>query len=116
MPTIDFSQLRSDTEGQTGAFEEFSTQLFRHLDLGSKVGSFERYRGSGGDGGVEAIWRLSDGTITALQAKFFLPLKSSHRTQLLKSFTEALTNFRTLTRYIVALPFDPTPTVVARKG
>jgi hypothetical protein len=59
---------------------------------------------------------LSDGTITALQAKFFLPLKSSHRTQLLKSFTEALTNFRTLTRYIVALPFDPTPTVVARKG
>lgn len=113
---LDFQRLRADGAGQTDAFEEFAAQLFRRLDLPESSATFERYQGSGGDGGVEAVWRLASGKVIGLQAKFFLPVKPGHRSQLFDSFDTALENHPTLYRYIVALPFDPTPTIKARAG
>ena len=116
MLSLDFKRLRADGAGQAEAFEEFAAQLFRRLDLAGSLATFERYHGAGGDGGVEAIWRFATGKVTGLQAKFFLPLKANHRSQLVESFDNALDNHPSLDRYIVALPFDPTPTIKARAG
>lgn len=113
---LQFERLRADGAGQRDAFEEFAAQLFRRLNLGGQQATFERYQGAGGDGGVEAIWRFAAGNVTGLQAKFFLPPKSIHRAQLIDSFDKALNNHPTLDRYIVAMPFDPTPTIKERRG
>ncbi|MCI1301290.1 hypothetical protein [Acetobacter sp.] len=114
-PDIDFSKIRAERGDQREGFEEFSAQIFhRHrVAAGSR---YERYRGAGGDGGVEAIWRLPTGKVIGLQSKYFLPLKAAHLSQLEKSLDTALDNHPDLQTYIVTLPFDPTPTVKARKG
>ncbi len=114
-PDIDFGNLRAESGDRREGFEEFSAQLFRRLVVpaGSR---HERYRGAGGDGGVEAVWRLPSGTVIGLQSKYFLPLKDGHRQQLEKSLNTAIDNFPKLETYIVSLPFDPTPTVKARAG
>ncbi|WP_174278319.1 hypothetical protein [Sphingomonas bacterium] len=115
IPDIDFSQIRAERGDQREGFEEFSAQIFhRHsVAAGSR---YERYRGAGGDGGVEAIWRLPSGKVIGLQSKYFLPLKAGHLAQLEKSLDTALDNHPDLETYIVTLPFDPTPTVKARSG
>jgi len=114
-PDFDFSRIRAEGGDRREGFEEFSAQIFhRHtVTVGSR---YERYRGAGGDGGVEAIWRLPTGKIVGLQSKFFLPLKTAHLGQLEKSLDTALDNFPNLETYVVTLPFDPTPSVKARKG
>ncbi|WP_327209443.1 hypothetical protein [Rhizobium leguminosarum] len=114
-PDLDFSKIRAEGGDRREGFEEFSTQIFHRyaVPAGSR---YERYRGAGGDGGVEAIWRLPSGAVVGLQSKFFLPLKTAHLGQLEKSLDIALDNFPQLQTYIVTLPFDPTPSVKARKG
>lgn len=114
-PDIDFSKIRAERGDQREGFEEFSAQIFHRHSVAS--GSrYERYRGAGGDGGVEAIWRLPTGKVIGLQSKYFLPLKTAHLSQLEKSLDTALDNHPELETYIVTLPFDPTPTVKARTG
>jgi len=114
-PDIDFSKIRAERGDQREGFEEFSAQTFHRHSVAS--GSrYERYSGIGGDGGVEAIWRLPTGKVIGLQSKYFLPLKTAHLSQLEKSLDTALDNHPDLETYIVTLPFDPTPTVKARTG
>ncbi len=114
-PDIDFSKIRAERGDQREGFEEFSAQIFHRYSVaaGSR---YERYRGAGGDGGVEAIWRLPSGKVIGLQSKYFLPMKPAHLSQLEKSLDTALDNHSKLETYIVTLPFDPTPTVKARAG
>lgn len=112
---IDFANLRAEAGDRREGFEEFSAQLFHRYTVpaGSR---YERFRGAGGDGGVEAVWHLPSGDVVGLQSKFFLPLKDAHLKQLEKSLDTAFENYPKLERYIVTLPFDPTPTVAARAG
>lgn len=114
-PDIDFSKIRAEHGDQREGFEEFSAQIFHRYSVaaGSR---YERYRGAGGDGGVEAIWRLPSGKVIGLQSKYFLPLKAAHLAQLEKSLDTALDNHPDLETYVITLPFDPTPTVKARAG
>ena len=114
-PDIDFSKIRAERGDQREGFEEFSAQIFHRYSVAGGSG-YERYRGAGGDGGVEAIWRLPTGKVVGLQSKYFLPLKAAHLSQLEKSLDTALDNHPDLETYIVTLPFDPTPTVKARTG
>ncbi|RSU68431.1 hypothetical protein BRX36_02500 [Sphingomonas sp. S-NIH.Pt1_0416] len=115
IPDIDFSKIRAERGDQREGFEEFSAQIF-HRESVAAGSSYERYRGAGGDGGVEAIWRLPSGKVIGLQSKYFLPLKAAHLAQLEKSLDTALDNHPDLETYVVTLPFDPTPTVKARAG
>ncbi|WP_182084430.1 hypothetical protein [Aureimonas sp. ME7] len=112
---LDLARIHAENGDRREGFEEFSAQIFhRHaVPTGSR---YERYSGVGGDGGVEAIWRLPTGKVIGLQSKFFLPLKSGHLAQLEKSLDTALDNHPDLETYVVTLPFDPTPTIKARKG
>lgn len=114
-PDIDFAKIRAERGDQREGFEEFSAQIFHHYNV-AKGSRYERYLGAGGDGGVEAIWRLPTGKVIGLQSKYFLPLKAAHLSQLEKSLDTALDNHPDLETYIVTLPFDPTPTVKARTG
>lgn len=67
-----------------------------------------RIDGSGGDGGVEAIWNLNDGRKIGYQAKYFLSLGCSQWTQMDKSVQRALCTHPELKTYIFALPRDLT--------
>lgn len=112
---VDFASIRSEGGDRREGFEEFSAQLFRRypVPLNSR---HERFRGAGGDGGVKAVWHLPAGEVVGLQSKFFLPLRDAHLRQLEKSLDVALSNYPTMTKYVVTLPFDPTPTIAARPG
>ena len=100
---IDFHQIRTLEGGQDVAFEEFCCQIARRtkdVPLGSK---FIRYRGAGGDGGVECVWQLSNGEEWGWQAKYIFTLDKA---QLDRSVKTALTIHPKLTRYTVCLPFN----------
>lgn len=114
-PDLKFQNIRAEGGDQREGFEEFSCQIFRRYPVPS--GSrYERFRGAGGDGGVEAVWHLPSGNVVGFQSKYFLPLKTAHKAQLEKSLDTALDNHPQLSTYIISLPFDPTPTVKARSG
>jgi hypothetical protein len=116
---IDFSRIRSFGTGQSDAFEELCCQIFRRLYLSSlpSGSQFSRFRGSGGDGGVEAIWTLPNGEKWGLQAKYFYELESTQLRQMRESLVQAVENHPELTRYIFCLPFNPTgPTAGGRRG
>lgn len=114
-PDLKFQNIRAEGGDQREGFEEFSCQIFRRYPVpaGSR---YERFRGAGGDGGVEAVWHLPSGDVVGFQSKYFLPLKTAHKAQLEKSLDTALDNHPKLSTYIISLPFDPTPTVKARSG
>lgn len=111
---IDFKQIVPRNGSQTDAFEEFCCQIARHsadLPYGSE---FVRFRGAGGDGGVECIWRLPNADEWGWQAKFMFNLPKA-KAALDKSITTALELHPKLVKYTICLPFDLTgPT--ARKG
>lgn len=95
------------------AFEEFCCQIeAEHPPSGDA--EFTRFRGSGGDGGVECIWRLRNGDEHGLQAKFVDSVEKLAK-QAKESFSEALAVHPRLVRYTICYPFNPTgPT--ARSG
>lgn len=105
-PEFDFTEIRGvGLGGPREGFEEFVCQIARH-DTDAPVGAkFERYRGAGGDGGVECVWLLPDGSEWGWQAKFLFELDKA---QLDRSVTTALGVHPRLVRYTIALPFDPT--------
>ena len=60
---LTIANLRIGGEGIRGSFEEFCCQLFRRDSKVSKKSVFRRIHGAGGDGGVEATWIYTDGTV-----------------------------------------------------
>jgi|ERR1035437_8752577 hypothetical protein len=82
---LTIANLRIGGEGIRGSFEEFCCQLFRRDSKVSKKSVFRRIHGAGGDGGVEATWIYTDGTVWGLQAKFLEKLGASEKAQLTES-------------------------------
>ena len=70
--------------------------------------NFQSNDGSGGDGGVDAIWLLSDGGEIGYQAKFFSSLGERQWKQMDNSVKRALDVHPNLRKYIIALPLDLT--------
>ena len=106
LPEIDFERIRGIASGgRRDGFEEFVCQLARH-DTRIPPGSvFERFRGAGGDGGVEALIYLPNGKKWGWQSKYFFALDKK---QLEKSVNSALDVHPEITRFTSAVPFDPT--------
>lgn len=105
---IDFSAINSFNNGQRDSFEELVCVLARR-EPPEAASEFQANEGSGGDGGVEAIWLLDDGSKVGYQAKFFLSIGDSQWKQMDESVTKALTVHPELIRYVFALPRDLTP-------
>lgn len=101
--TINFSQMRPHRGDQKVAFEELTRQLIVAAPPAGH--QLIENRGQGADGGVEILVRFRDGTCHGWQSKFLLDnIGDSQIGQIKESFRSALSNFPTLTRYVVAIP------------
>lgn len=112
LPDIDFSGIVARGGSQPAAFEELCCYLAEagHPDCRD----YRRFRGGGGDGGVECRIGLTDGQVIGIQAKYIFDVRSA-LIKATKSFSVALQKHADLTKFIVCLPMNPTgPT--ARKG
>jgi hypothetical protein len=105
MPDIKFKSIAARCGSQSNAFEELCCQLARRNCVPSSI--FERFQGAGGDGGVECISHLADGTLTGWQAKFVFSVEDLIR-QANVSLETALSIQKNLIKFIVCFPFDPT--------
>jgi hypothetical protein len=111
--TIDFSTIRGDTiEAQRAIFEQMVCHL-AHLDT-RFTGKFRRIEGSGGDGGVEAIWALASGAEVGYEAKYYPHRRDINWSNLDNSVKTALEMHPALERYIIAFPCDFTGTRATR--
>ncbi|MEA5516638.1 hypothetical protein VB654_21635, partial [Nodularia sp. UHCC 0506] len=117
MLEINFQQIRPYNGGLTDAFEELCCQIFHRLSDNSipnfqppQGSQFQRFRGAGGDGGVEAIWILPNCDKWAIQSKYFQKdkLETSEFNQMKNSLETAVKNHPEITQYIYCIPFDST--------
>ncbi|HEX8000860.1 MAG TPA: hypothetical protein VF528_20935 [Pyrinomonadaceae bacterium] len=102
---VDFHSIRALDGRQDVGFEEFCCQIARRYKDVPSGSTFRRYRGAGGDGGVECLWILPTGEEWGWQAKYFFKLDKK---QLDESVQTALAIHPKLTRYIICLPYDLT--------
>ncbi|MDJ0519236.1 MAG: hypothetical protein QNJ74_24255, partial [Trichodesmium sp. MO_231.B1] len=107
MLEISFQNIRPYNGGSREAFEELCCQIFHRLSNSSipnfqlpKDSQFQRFRGAGGDGGVEAIWILPNGDKWGLQAKYFDKLETSQFNQMKDSLETAVKNHPEIIKYI----------------
>ncbi|WP_168012076.1 ATP-binding protein [Halomonas salinarum] len=104
---LNFAKINAFDQGQRESFEELLCLLAkRQRPNGAE--EFQRIEGSGGDGGVEALWIRNDGSKLGYQAKYFLQLGSSQWAQIDESVKRALEVHPELTNYVVALPINLT--------
>ncbi len=105
MASIDFGKIAPRGGSVENAFEELCCQLAsRTRAVGTK---FERYRGDGGDGGVECRVIDSSGLSTGWQTKYVFDIDGLLK-QAKQSLQTALLVHADLTRYVVCFPFDLT--------
>lgn len=104
---LNFSKINAFEQGQRESFEELACLLAKRQHPRGAV-EFQRIEGSGGDGGVEALWLRDDGSKLGYQAKFFLKLGSSQWSQIDDSVKRGLEVHPELTNYVVALPINLT--------
>src|SRR6476620_9679096 len=97
MLEINFQHIRPYGSGITEAFEELCCQIFHRLPNISipnfqlpQNSQFHRFRGAGGDGGVEALWILPNGNKLGLKAKYFDKLDNSQLNQMKQSLQTAV--------------------------
>src|SRR5690606_2503979 len=105
MTDIDFRRTVTHEGAQTDGFEELCCPLARREATATI--KFERFRGAGGDGGVECLAHNNDGTTTGWQSKYVYDFDDLLK-QLSKSFHTAISVHKTLTKYVVCFPFDLT--------
>ena len=112
MSEIDFEKIASRGGSVENAFEELCCQLaYRARPTGTR---FERYRGAGGDGGVECKVIDAHGSAAGWQTKYVFDIDGLLK-QAKQSLETALLVHADLTRYVVCFPFDLTGKT-ARKG
>lgn len=92
------------------SFETLCNQLFeRYLskEYPNLIEEFKVINGAGGDGGIEAYGKLSNGNIIAIQSKWFKQaLNTNELNQIKKSITTALKIRANITEYIICIPHD----------
>lgn len=94
--------------GYQNSFETLCNQLFeRYLsrNYAPSIDEFKVINGAGGDGGIEAYGKLSNGNFIAIQSKWFKQaLSNSEITQIKKSITTALNIRPNIIEYIICIP------------
>ena len=108
MKLIDFSTINAFNGGQRESFEDLICVLAKR-EPPECAFEFRAHEGCGGDGGVEAVWLLENGSKIGYQAKFFLSIDDTQWKQMDESVEQALNVHPELKTYIIALPRDLTP-------
>src|SRR5215468_747371 len=85
--SIDLSRIVPHCGSNTLAFEEFCSQLARHVDV--PTGSHFQRNGRGADLGLECAWTLPDKRVWGWQAKYVFDVDGLRR-QVEESFRSAL--------------------------
>lgn len=112
MLDIDFRSIVPRRGSQWEAFEDLCC-LLAHRAF-PEASSFSRLHGAGGDGGVECIAHLPDGTCIGWQAKYVFNVDSLLR-QATRSLRTSQDVHPEITRYVICFPINLTgPT--ARRG
>lgn len=92
------------------SFETLCNQLFeRYLskEYTNSIDEFKVINGAGGDGGIEAYGKLSNGNFIAIQSKWFKKaLDKNEINQIKKSITTALSIRPNITEYIICIPHN----------
>lgn len=102
---INLTQIRCINGKVEDGFEEFITQLARRENV-PRGGVF--YRNGRPDAGCECYYKFVDDTIWAWQAKYFISsLGDSQWKQIDESVTNAMTKYKNITKYYIAIPIDP---------
>ncbi len=115
LPDIDFTRIRSTgAGGQRHGYEQFICQQVAQEPPAADA-TFVSLHGAGGDGGVECYWTLADGAEHGWQAKYWTSHSLVDKAQLDSSVATALDQHPRLTKYIIAIPTDPTGRT-GRKG
>ncbi len=105
---IDFSSINAFNKGPRESFEDLVCVLARREKPENGI-DFQANDGSGGDGGVEALWVLNNGRKIGYQAKYFTSIGDSQWAQMDESVKQALKVHPELQAYIFAIPKDLTP-------
>jgi hypothetical protein len=92
------------------SFETLCNQLFeRYLskEYPNSIDEFKVINGAGGDGGIEAYGKLSNGNFIAIQSKWFQQaLSTNELNQIKKSITTALNVRPNIIEYVICIPHD----------
>lgn len=107
-------------EGEPRAFEAMCNQLFElwiNRTYKEFLQSFVVVNGSGGDGGVEAYAKLTDGSEIGVQAKWFLKtITDKQFNQIKESILTAIKVHSKLKTYIICVPNDLTNAKIGNNG
>lgn len=104
---IDFTAINAFEKGKRDSFESLICVLAKR-EPPEDARAFQANDGRGGDGGVEALWILTNGNKVGYQSKFFETLGEPQWRQMDESVAQALKTHPELTKYVFALPFDLT--------
>lgn len=109
---MDWTRFNSFGESKNKAFEAMCNQLFElwcRRTYKEEIQGFMIINGSGGDGGVEAIAKLKNEKIIAVQAKWFPErIENNQINQIRNSINEAMKIRPSIVKYIVCIPRDLT--------
>ncbi|HEK20310.1 MAG TPA: GNAT family N-acetyltransferase [Bacteroidetes bacterium] len=104
---IVWSNFKNYGEAPTAAFETLCNHLFERYikrEYGDKLKKFRVVNGKGGDGGVEAYAELLDGSVIAVQSKWFDErFDASHIGQIRNSIKTACEIRPAITQYFVCM-------------
>ncbi|MDR7665443.1 hypothetical protein RG963_06520 [Methanosarcina sp. Z-7115] len=109
MLEIDFKDICPRMGSKEDSFEELCCEIFyrKIKAVRSDLIVYNRNRGAGGDGGVEAYWELTDEKEIGIQCKYVFTYTALIK-QLEKSLASATTIHPNLTCYVVCIPFNLT--------
>ncbi|MDD7885055.1 hypothetical protein [Flavivirga sp. 57AJ16] len=100
------------------SFETLCNQLFeRYLsrNYAATLDEFKVINGAGGDGGIEAYGKLSNGNFIAIQSKWFKQaLDNNEINQIRKSITGALDIRPNIIEYIICIPHNVSSIKIGR--
>ncbi|WP_312139352.1 hypothetical protein [Sphingobacterium sp.] len=115
---MDFNNFKTYSDSPQNAFETFCTQLFeRYLrrKYGSDLVKFRIVNGKGGDGGIEAYGELKNGSLIAVQAKWFrTSMPDTQIKQIENSVKTALKLRKNIVEYIICVPRSLASTKMAK--
>ena len=104
---FNLKNLRPHPRGEAHSFEDFCCYIFKKLSGAPDGSKYQRIHGLGGDGGVEAIYRLPSGDVWGIQAKFVENF-SKALGEFEKSLKVAISVRENLSKYIVCAPLPLT--------
>lgn len=104
--------------GYQNSFETLCNQLFeRYLsrNYNTTLDEFKVINGAGGDGGIEAYGKLSNGNFIAIQSKWFKQaLDNNEINQIKNSVTTALNIRPNIIEYIICIPHNVSSIKIGR--